>query len=55
MYKFYKIFSNGTKKYCETFDSTLDPNYHSYIAWCKQYKINWELIRVSDNEVMFKG
>lgn len=62
MYRFYKIFSNGKKKYCDTFNSTLDPNYHAYINWCKQFSldnpkfpIGWELIRVHDNKVMFNG
>jgi hypothetical protein len=55
MYKFYKIFANDKRKYVETFNSTLDPNYHAYINWCEQNKVNWELIRVSDNKVMFNG
>lgn len=53
MYKFYKIFANGTEKYCETFNSTLDPNYHAYINWCRENNVGWKLVRVSDGQVMF--
>ena len=59
-YKFYKIFPSGKKKYCEPFNSTLDPNYHAYINWCEEhnkdnpkYPIGWELVRTFDNKVMF--
>jgi hypothetical protein len=55
MYKFYKIFLNGNRKYADTFNSTLDPNYHSYINWCKQYKMDWELVRTFDNKVVFSS
>lgn len=44
MYKFYKIFANGKEKYCETFNSTLDFNYHAYINWCNDNGIAWKLI-----------
>ena len=55
MYKFYKVFPNGKEKYCETFNSTLDPEYHAYINWCRENKINWKLVRVFDNAVVFSG
>lgn len=55
MYKFYKIFPNGSKKYCATFESTLDPEYHAYINWCRENEFDWELIRVFDNKVMFQS
>jgi len=55
MYKFYKIFPNGTRKYCDTFNSTLDPEYHAYINWCKENDMHWELIEVSTNKVKFNG
>ena len=52
MYMFYKIFKNGSKKYCHTCDSTLDPEYHAYINWCRDNDVGWELVRVSDNKVI---
>ena len=62
MYKFYKIFSNGVKKYCATFNSTLDPNYHAYINWCEKwneenpkYPIGWELVQTFDGKVKFNN
>jgi len=54
MYKFYKLLNNKWK-YAETFNSTLDPNYHAYINWCEDNNIKWKLVRVSDNVIMFKG
>jgi hypothetical protein len=55
MYKFYKIFSNGSKKYCYTFNSTLDPEYHAYINWCKENNIDWEVIDTNTNIVKFSS
>lgn len=55
MYKFYKIFPNGNEKYCETFDSTLDPDYHAYINWCRENNMSWKLVRTSDNVIMFQS
>jgi hypothetical protein len=55
MYKFYKVFPNGKEKYCDTFNSTLDPEYHSYINWCKENDMRWKLVRVFDKKVMFEG
>jgi hypothetical protein len=52
MYKFYKIFENGNKKYCDTINSTLDPVYHAYINWCTDNDVKWELIRTSDNKIV---
>lgn len=55
MYKFYKILSNGKEKYCATFNSTLDPNYHAYIDWCRLYGIKWKLVWTYDNSIKFQG
>lgn len=55
MYKFYKIFSSGNEKYCATFDSTLDPEYHAYINWCKKYDVRWKLVSTFTGEVKFRG
>jgi hypothetical protein len=55
MYKFYKILSNGNEKYCASFHSTLDPEYHSYINWCKENDMRWKLIWTYDNSVKFQG
>ena len=55
MYKFYKMFPNGKEKYCDTFNSTLDPNYHAYINWCRENKIEWKLVNTSDNTIKFKS
>lgn len=55
MYKFYKIFPNGKEKYCDTFNSTLDPNYHAYINWCRENDIRWKLVRTFDNLIIYQG
>lgn len=55
MYTFYKIFPGGKKKYCATFNSTLDPEYHGYINWCRENEIDWELVRTYDGKVMFES
>lgn len=55
MYKFYKIFPNSVEKYVGTFHSTLDPEYHAYINWCKENDISWKLVRTSDNKIMYKS
>lgn len=44
MYKFLKVFPNGTEKLCARFNSTLDPLYHEYINSCREYKISWKLV-----------
>ncbi len=54
MYKFFKVFSNGKEKYCDTFRSTLDPNYHAYINWCNENGIGWKLVG-SDGKVKFQS
>lgn len=54
MYKFYKIFVSGTKKYCATFNSTLDPEYHSYINWCKENNMEW-VLEDSNGNVKFSS
>ena len=55
MYKFYKIFQTGKEKYCATFNTTLDPEYHAYIQWCRDNNVKWKLVRVSDNQIVFEG
>lgn len=54
MYKFYKLLPSGTWKYCATFNSTLDPEYHAYINWCREYKMHWKLIWTYDNSIKFQ-
>jgi hypothetical protein len=53
-YKFYKIFSNGKEKLVYQFESTLDPNYHSYINWCNENKINWKVLDF-EGKIKFKS
>lgn len=53
LYKFYKIFPNGHKKYVHGTESTLDPEYHGYINWCRENKMSWELIRTFDGKIMY--
>lgn len=55
MYKFYKLLENSTWKYCDTFNSTLDPDYHVLINYCKDHDIKWKLVRAFDNKIMFEG
>ena len=55
MYKFYKIFLNGKEKYTDTFNSTLDPDYHACINWCRDNEFKWKLVRTFDNKIMFEG
>jgi hypothetical protein len=55
MYKFYKLLGNDKWKYADTFNSTLDPNYHEYINWCKVNNVKWKLVRTSDNKIMYGG
>lgn len=52
MYKFYRQLNNGKWKYTESFNSTLDPNYHELINYCNQKDIKWKLIN-SLNEIKF--
>ena len=54
MYKFYKIFANGKEKYAATFNSTLDPEYHAYINWCREYDMRWKLVD-SFGEIKYSG
>lgn len=51
MYKFYK-FINNKWKHCDTFNSTLDSEYHAYINWCTANEVEWKLVRVSDNIIV---
>jgi len=55
MYKFYKIFSNGKEKYCATFESTLDPEYHAYVNWCNENKMEWKLVWTYNNSIKFQS
>jgi hypothetical protein len=55
MYKFYKLYSNGNWGYAETFNSTLDPNYHAYINWCRENNMRWKLVSTYNNEIKFQG
>ena len=55
MYKFYKLLGSGKWKYADTFNSTLDPNYHEYINWCKMNNVRWKLVRVHDDKIMYEG
>jgi hypothetical protein len=56
MYKFYKWLEyKKVWKYAETFNSTLDPDYHAYINWCKENNMKWKLVRVFDNKIIFEG
>lgn len=55
MFKFYKIFSSGAEKYCATFNSTLDPEYHAYINWCRENKIKWKLVDTYTGRIKFQS
>ena len=55
MYKFYKQLHSGVWKYVDTFNSTLDPNYHDRINWCRENKMNWKLERVFDGVIVYQG
>ncbi len=55
MYKFYRMLHNGKYKYTDTFNSTLDPNYHDLINYCRENDIRWQLIWTYDNSIKFKG
>lgn len=43
MYKLYRQLPNGKWKYYDTFNSTLDPNYHGAIEKLTELGIKWEL------------
>ena len=55
MYRFYRLIPSGNWKYADTFNSTLDPNYHATINWCRDNNIRWKLVRVFDEKIMFQG
>lgn len=55
MYKFIKILHNGKEKHCATFNSTLDPEYHAYINWCRDNKMNWKLVDKLTGKIKFQG
>lgn len=55
MYKFYRTLWNGKWKYCETFNSTLDPEYHDLINYCTEEKINWKLVSTYDNIIKYSS
>lgn len=53
MYKFYKIFRNGKEKLCGTYDTTLHPDYHGYIDWCRENKISWKLVDTTTGQIKY--
>lgn len=55
MYKFYKLLGSGVWKYADTFNSTLDPEYHAYINWCTENKVQWKLVRTFDNKIVYSS
>lgn len=56
MYKLYRRISPDSKwKYIDTYNSTLDPNYHSTINYLNSQKWDWVLIRTSDSVIMFSS
>lgn len=54
MYKFYRQLPSGTWKYSETFNSTLDANYHDLINYCRDENIRWKLVD-SQGNIKFQG
>ena len=46
---------SGNWKYSETYNSTLDPSYHALIACCEANNMEWKLVRVFDNKVMYES
>ncbi len=55
MFEFIKILHNGKEKKCETFNSTLDAEYHAYINWCKENNMNWKLVDKSSGKIKFQS
>lgn len=55
MYKFYRLLPNGKWKYAETYNSTLDPEYHADINYCRDNDIRWKLVSNYDNTIKFQG
>ena len=53
MYKMYRMLASGVWKYCETFNSTLDPVYHELINEFRKTKTKWQLVSTYDNTVKF--
>jgi hypothetical protein len=51
-FKLYRKLPSGKWKYTESYNSTLDPNYHADINYLNDNKIDWEL-RDSDGKVKF--
>ena len=54
MYKFYRMLPGGAWKYSETFNSTLDPDYHDLINYCRENGIKWKLVD-SFGKIKFEG
>lgn len=54
MYKMYKKLWNNKWKYIETFNSTLDPNYHALINLFREEKVEWQL-RDYQDKVKFQN
>jgi hypothetical protein len=40
-YKLFRKLANGNWKYADTYNSTLDPNYHADINYLNKNKIDW--------------
>jgi hypothetical protein len=53
-YTFYKQLKSGTWKYCGKFDTTLHPEYHAYINWCRENDYRWKLVD-EDGKIKFEG
>lgn len=54
VYYLYRMLPNGAWKYTESFNSTLDPQYHDAINYFREEGIKWEL-RLADGTVRFNG
>ena len=54
MFKFYRMLPNGVWKYTEAFNSTLDPEYHALINYCRDNYIKWKLLDYH-GKVKFNG
>jgi hypothetical protein len=54
MYKFYRKLWNGKWKYSEAFNSTLDPDYHDLINYCRANGIEWKLVD-SSGKIKFQS
>lgn len=55
MFKFYRMMPSGKWKYTETYNSTLDPEYHADINYLGEQGIDWKLVATSNNTVLFSS